>query len=96
MAELRLQGAGRRLAWRTAIAPAATSATLLERFEGELERFELVDLAGVFAAATRRVEDGGHRYVGLPLLVLDVVPETRAEAGLLGALSRRAPSLLSP
>ncbi|HEX2463747.1 MAG TPA: PD-(D/E)XK nuclease family protein [Thermoanaerobaculia bacterium] len=70
-------------------------ATLLQRFEGELERFALVDLAGVFAAAIRRIEDGGHRYVGLPLLVLDMVPETRAEASLLGALSRRAPACLA-
>ena len=70
-------------------------ATLLQRFEGELARFELVDLAGVFAAATRRVADGEHRYAGLPLLVLDVVPETPAEAGLLGALSRRAPACLA-
>src|SRR3970282_698161 len=65
LTELRLQGT------RPERRPAGDRASrdlgaLLERFEGELARFELVDLAGVFAAAARRVEEGSHRYAGLP------------------------------
>jgi RecB family exonuclease len=94
LTELRLQGL-RPASLRSGERAREDLETLLERFEEELERFELVDLAGVYHAATRRVEEGSHRYVGLPLLLLDLCPETGAEEALLAALSRRAPSCLA-
>jgi CRISPR/Cas system-associated exonuclease Cas4 (RecB family) len=70
-------------------------AALYARFEDELGSFALVDRAGVYDAAARSVEEGRHRWVGLPLLLFDVAPRTQAEASLLGALAAKAPACLA-
>jgi RecB family exonuclease len=94
LTELRLQGVpAARLA---AGDPASRDlGVLLAHFEAELERWKLVDRAGVHRAALESVEHGRHRWVGLPLLLLDLVPETAAAESLLAALARRAPACLA-
>jgi ATP-dependent helicase/nuclease subunit B len=94
LAELRLQ-ATRPAGLAAGDRASRDLAALLQRFENELEHFELVDLAGVYEAAARRVEEGSHRFVGLPLLLLDVTPQSSAEEALLAALCRRAPACLA-
>jgi CRISPR/Cas system-associated exonuclease Cas4 (RecB family) len=68
---------------------------LLEAFERALERWSLVDRAGVLEAAAEAVRSGSSRLVGLPLLVLDVAPRNELEQRLVAELVERAPSCLA-
>jgi hypothetical protein len=68
-------------------------ARLRQQHDAEVSRFDLADTAAVLRSARVGIESG-HELVGLPLLLLDVVPETAAEAELWRALGDRAPAVL--
>lgn len=70
-------------------------AHLKERYEAELDRQRLADVAGVLAAATRVAEAGAHRLAGIPILFADVSPGSKAEADLIARLCARAPAVLA-
>jgi hypothetical protein len=69
-------------------------ACMSERFETRLAESGLSDRAGLVRSAIDAAgrEDGGHPWVGLPILLLDVPLETELEARLAHALVRRAES----
>lgn len=76
-------------------APGRDLGRLLETYEQDLARWSLVDGAVLLDQARHPVETGGHRLVGLPLLLLDLAPSALLEQRLLKALAGRAPSALA-
>jgi ATP-dependent helicase/nuclease subunit B len=54
-------------------------AALLISFERYLDESGLADLAQVYRTATQAVRDGGYRFQGFPLLLLDVSPRSCLE-----------------
>ncbi len=76
-------------------AAGADLARLLGTFTAELDRWSLVDAARLLTLARREVEGGGHRLVGLPLVVLDLSPTGRQEQLLLARLAAAAPAALA-
>ena len=93
LSELRLAGAAAREIV-LAGAPGEDLARLLTRYEAELDEQSLADLARVFALASQNAA-GGHRYVGLPLLLLDAPLETAAHRDLFASIAERAPAVLA-
>jgi CRISPR/Cas system-associated exonuclease Cas4 (RecB family) len=75
---------------RRAGKPGADLAYLLGLFDEQLEERALADLADVLALATREVCEQGHRWVGLPLVLLDVPIDYRAQREFVDALAVRA------
>ena len=75
--------------------PGADLARLLETFTAELDRWSLVDGAGLLELARRQAERGEHRLVGLPLVLLDLSPTAREEQLLLASLIAAAPAALA-
>jgi ATP-dependent helicase/nuclease subunit B len=72
-------------------------ALLMGTFETELAEAALTDWPGVLALATEAARAGGlrHRFVGLPLLLLDVCLGNEAEVGFVHALAAAAPDLFA-
>jgi ATP-dependent helicase/nuclease subunit B len=74
-------------------APGADLAILQAGYEAELETGALADLARVYELATAAAEEN-HRWLGLPLVLLDVPLKTASERKFMDAVSARAPALL--
>ncbi len=89
--ELRLAGVSPAQVSKTG-APGADLAKLLERFEAELEKRKLADLALVMELAEEGLE--GHRLSGLPVLFLDAPLDSRAHHKLFEAISKQSPHVL--
>jgi ATP-dependent helicase/nuclease subunit B len=73
-------------------------ALLTGAFETELAQAALIDWPGVLALATEAAGAGGvgrHRFIGLPLLMLDVSLGSEAELGFVQALAAAAPDLFA-
>jgi len=79
--------------------PGRDLARLLATFEEELDRWSLVDGAGLLRLAAAEIEgdgsEGVHRLLGLPLLLLDLSPRSRLEQRFLGLLAAAAPAVLA-
>ena len=67
---------------------------LLKAFEIQLHAHSLVDPPGLLKIAYESM-DSGHPLVGLPLLWLDLTPESPRELDLLHALAGQSPELLA-
>ena len=78
LSELRLQRVNAR-ELKKAGKPGADLALLLDLFDRQLDERGLADLADVLALATSEVADRGHRLAGLPLLLLDVPLDYKAQ-----------------
>ncbi len=70
-------------------------AKLLARYNAELESGRLADMARIFELATRAAGEPGCRWIGLPLLSLDVPLTTKAQRELFESVASRAPSVLT-
>jgi ATP-dependent helicase/nuclease subunit B len=73
-------------------------ALLMGAYEAELAEARLTDWPGVLALAAEAAGDGGarrHRFVGLPLLLLDVPLGSEAELAFVEAIAAAAPDLLA-
>lgn len=68
---------------------------LTREIDAELTAAGLADRAMVFAAAVTALDGAAPGIADVPLLCLDLVVASAAEAELLAALARRAPSLLA-
>jgi len=79
----------------SAPAPADQLALLLARYEDGLAAAALADRAALLAAATAAIAvDPRDALIGLPLLLLDVARDSRAERDLVDALRAAAPRWL--
>ena len=67
---------------------------LLEAFERQLSDFRLLDPPGLLRLAADQLEPGCS-MVGLPLLMVDLAPESPAEIRLLRGMAAHAPDLLA-
>ncbi len=91
--DLRLAGLGaEELARSDGVVPPDLEA-LLASYELVLSSSELTDEAGVYAAASSAASRGARPPLGLPLLLLDVVPDHLLEERLLRAVIARAPAV---
>jgi RecB family exonuclease len=71
-------------------------AALLAAYEEALAHARLTDWPGVLALAHASVTRGdAHPLLDLPLLLLDVAPDSEAEADLVAAIAARAPATLA-
>ncbi len=68
---------------------------LLALYEAELADRRLADLARVLELATEAASIATHRWLGLPLLLLDSPLESRAHADLFECVAARAPAVLA-
>ncbi len=68
---------------------------LLARVEEEFGRAAVDDRAALFRLASKACAEGRTRWVGLPLVLLDVAADSRSELDFVGALVRRAPEVLA-
>jgi CRISPR/Cas system-associated exonuclease Cas4 (RecB family) len=82
----RLRGAGR---------AAADVGRLLARIEAELDRASVTDRAALYALATDACRARESRWVGLPIVLLDVPVDSHAERAFVAALLARAPEALA-
>ncbi len=73
--------------------PGADLAALLALYTRELSERRLADLAALFQLAAEAAREGGHRLLGLPLVLLDVPLDVAAHQRLLEALAARAPAV---
>lgn len=76
-------------------APAEDLSHLLATYERELSRLRLADRVSVIASAIETVERGRHPLIGLPLLLLDVAPQSRVEAELMTAVAAASGATLA-
>ena len=93
--ELRLAGIA---ADHLASAPDSSTADigrLLARVEEQLDRAGVNDRAALFALAAAACRDGQARWATLPVVLLDVPLDSRAERELVAALVARAPDVLA-
>ena len=82
----RLRGAGR---------AAADVGRLLARVEAELERASVTDRAALYALATHACRAHVSRWVGLPIVFLDVPVDSHVERAFVAGLVARAPEALA-
>lgn len=73
-------------------APGADLARLLDRYEAELEQRSLADLARIFELAS---QVSSHRWLGLPLLMLDVPLDSHAHRLCFARIAASAPAMLA-
>jgi ATP-dependent helicase/nuclease subunit B len=66
-------------------------ARLLGRYQKELEQAGLADPRVIFEAAAEALGSGSHRFGGLPVILLDVLPHTRTETEFVTALASGSP-----
>lgn len=74
--------------------PGPELAILLHEYEEQMAQAAIADRAALFRAATRAATAGA-RFVGIPLLLLDVPVDSGAEREILGALIEHSPSVLA-
>src|ERR1700691_4553615 len=71
-------------------------AATLAQFDAELADAKLIDRAGMLKVATRAVlASEPPRFVGLPVLLLDVSVDSALDRDFIAALAARAPSILA-
>ncbi len=73
-------------------------AATLAQFDAELAEAKLIDRAGMLKVATRAVLGGASeppRFVGLPILLLDVSVDSALDRDFIAALAARSPSILA-
>jgi hypothetical protein len=70
-------------------------ARLLERFEEALSRAAVDDRAALFRAAAAACRNGSVRWSRLPMVLLDVPLDSRAEQEFAAGLIERAPAILA-
>jgi ATP-dependent helicase/nuclease subunit B len=75
--------------------PCADLARLLARYQAELEDRSLADLARVFELASQAALNDQHRWLGLPMVLLDVPLESAAHREFFKRVAARAPILLA-
>jgi ATP-dependent helicase/nuclease subunit B len=75
--------------------PRADLARLLARYQAELEARSLADLARVLELASKAAESDRHRWLGLPVVLLDAPLESRAHREFFRSFAARAPSVLA-
>jgi ATP-dependent helicase/nuclease subunit B len=75
--------------------PGDDLARLLRRYEAELAERSLADLARVFELATETAREGQHRWLGLPVLLLDVPLDSRAHRDFFARVAGRSPAVLA-
>lgn len=92
--ELRLAGTTPEMLAGESAFPTTDLSILLADYEDELEERGLVDLAGMIGLAREAVEEGRHRWAGLPVAALDLALESHAHVGLFEALIHHAPRAL--
>lgn len=76
-------------------APGADLAGLLARYQAELKKRALADLALVLELGTQAADRDKHRWLELPLLVLDVALDSAAHRRFFAGIAARAPALLA-
>jgi ATP-dependent helicase/nuclease subunit B len=69
-------------------------ASLLLRYQDELAARSLADLGAIFALATKAASESEDRWLGLPLVLLDVPLDTRAHRELFEAIAARSRDML--
>jgi hypothetical protein len=87
----RLMGEGR----REAADPVADVSRLLTRAEHELGRASVTDRAALFRLAAEAAATGRARWVGLPIVLLDLPLDSRAEQALVAGLAARSPDAIA-
>ncbi len=71
-------------------------AATLAQFDAELADAKLIDRAGMLKVATRAaLASDPPRFVGIPVLLLDVVAESALDRDFIAALASRSPSILA-
>src|SRR5207248_6113779 len=94
LSELRMEALDRH-----ALASAGTAAEdlglLLETYEKELAARSVADYAMMCSLATEVALHSNHRLLGLPLLLLDVIPDSLAEHSFLRAAATHAPCVFA-
>jgi hypothetical protein len=70
-------------------------ARLLERFEEQLSRASVDDRASLFRAAADAIRADDVRWARLPLVLLDVPLDSRAEQTFVAALGSRSPEVIA-
>ncbi|HYL34522.1 MAG TPA: PD-(D/E)XK nuclease family protein [Bryobacteraceae bacterium] len=94
LAELRLNQVGTNdLA--SAGLPGADLAHLLALYEQELDQRSLADLPILLQLATEEAALGAHRFLRLPLVLLDPSIESRRHEELLAVVARQSPAVLA-
>jgi len=73
----------------------ADVAALLARFEEQLGRASVDDRASLFRLAADACRDGDVRWAALPIVLLDVPLDSRAERTFVAALASRSPEVLA-
>src|SRR5438094_6561388 len=76
-------------------APVADIAALLARVEAQLESAGVDDRAAIFRLAAERCRAGAVRWATLPIVLLDVPLDSRAEEAFVAALIARSPAALA-
>lgn len=69
-------------------------AALLDAYEAELADRSLADFAGVLALAAEAARQDRHRWIGLPLVLLDVELPSRLHREFIEQLAARSPDVL--
>jgi len=94
LAELRLAGV-RTGPLAASGEPGEDLARLLACYEEELEQRSLADLARVVELAAQTAAEGRHRWIGLPLLSLDVALDSPAHRNLFSRVANGSPSVMA-
>ncbi|HUI39057.1 MAG TPA: PD-(D/E)XK nuclease family protein, partial [Candidatus Nitrosotalea sp.] len=94
LAELRLNRANS-ADLKSCGAPGADLAHLLELYERELSERSLADLPILVQLAAEEAQRGAHRFLNLPLILLDAPIDSVSHAALLAALVAKSPAVLA-
>ena len=94
LSELRMEGIDRE-ALASSGTPGRDLSLLLECYVRELRDRSLADYAVMCRMAEAVADSTKHRLLGLPLLLLDVTPDSGAERAVLGAVAGRAASVFA-
>lgn len=76
-------------------APGADLAHLLELYQRELAERSLADLPMLLELAAEEAQRGAHRFLNLPLILLDAPIDSLSHAALLAALAAKSPAVLA-
>ena len=94
LAELRLNHVTSRKL-ENAGAPGADLARLLTLYEVELAERSLADLPALLQLATAEAQRGLHRFLNLPLILLNTPLDSLSHAGLIAAVAAKSPAVLA-
>jgi ATP-dependent helicase/nuclease subunit B len=92
--EVRMQGVSP-VELAQAGAPGADLALLASLYAQELEERSLADAAVLFRLASEVADSGGHRFAGLPLVLLDIPLDSEAHRALIGALVAKSGAVVA-